>query len=333
MKKIIIFILLPFFGIAQQSFNFNHNGTSREYIFYSPNNTGINAPLVFVAHGYTGSAQDIMNYSGMNAIADQHGFAVCYPQGTYDSWGNRFWNVGYDFTSNSTVDDVDFIVSLASYLQSTYNLSSENTFFTGMSNGAELSYLLACQATNNFRAFAPVAGTIFPNGLNNNICNPKNGAPIFEVHGLNDNVTLFEGDENDQFWGPYLGIDSIINFWVNENQLNNLIIDTFPNFNNPNKKTISYKYSDVNSDNQVWLYTHQSGHNWGDDGDMIVEEEIWDFFQAHLVNSVVTHEHHSTNKKLIGIKDMLGRESVRKKNQLMFYLFDDGTVQKSLMIY
>ena len=66
---------------------------------------------------------------------------------------------------------------------------------------------------------------------------------------------------------------------------------------------------------------------------MIVEEEIWDFFQAHLVNSVVTHEHHSTNKKLIGIKDMLGRESVRKKNQLMFYLFDDGTVQKSLMIY
>ena len=233
MKNIILLILIPLFGMAQQTLNFNHDGTSREYIFYSPNNIGVNAPLVFVAHGYSGSAQDIMNYSGMNAIADQNGFAICYPQGTFDSWGNRFWNVGYDFTTTSTIDDVDFIISLSSYLQLTYNLSSENTFFTGMSNGAELSYLLACEATNNFRAFAPVAGTIFPNGLNNNICNPPNGVPVFEIHGLNDNVTLFEGDANDQFWGPYLGIDSIISFWVNENGLTNLTIDTFPNFNNP----------------------------------------------------------------------------------------------------
>ena len=50
MRNIIIFILLPFLGIAQQSFNFNHNGTSREYIYYSPNNIDMNAPLVFVAH-------------------------------------------------------------------------------------------------------------------------------------------------------------------------------------------------------------------------------------------------------------------------------------------
>lgn len=331
MKNIIILILLPFLGIAQQTFNFNHDGVSREYIFYSPNNVDINAPLVFVAHGYSGSAQDIMNYSGMNAVADQYGFSICYPQGTFDSWGNRFWNVGYDFTSNSTIDDVDFIISLASYLQSTYSLSSENTFFTGMSNGAELSYLLACQATNNFRAFAPVAGTIFPNGLNNNICNPVNGVPIFEIHGLNDNVTLFEGDENDIFWGPYLGVDSIISFWVNESQLTNLVIDTFPNFNNPNKMTISYKYSAENSANQVWLYTHQSGHNWGDDGDMIIEEEIWYFFQSHLLSSTLTHENNKKKKKLIGVKDLLWRDT-NVLNQPIVYIYDDGSVEKKLFL-
>ena len=43
--------------------------------------------------------------------------------------------------------------------------------------------------------------------------------------------------------------------------------------------------------------------------------------------NVVTHEHHSTNKKLIGIKDML-EEKVQKENQLMFYLFNDGTVRR-----
>ena len=41
---------------------------------------------------------------------------------------------------------------------------------TGMSNGAELCYLIACEAPGFFKAFAPVAGTIFPNGLTNNSC-------------------------------------------------------------------------------------------------------------------------------------------------------------------
>ena len=119
-------------GFGQQTFNFLHNGLNREYIYYAPANIQPDAPLVFVAHGFTGSAQGIMNYCGMNAVADQNGFAVCYPQGTSDSWGDNFWNVGYDFHSGVNVDDVGFIVSLASYLQSTYQLSTVNTFFTGM---------------------------------------------------------------------------------------------------------------------------------------------------------------------------------------------------------
>ena len=279
MKKILLILLFfPCIGFGQQTFNFSHNGLNRTYIYYAPANLPVDAPLVFVAHGFTGSAQGIMNYCGMNTIADQNGFAVCYPQGTTDSWGDNFWNVGYLFHAGVTVDDVDFIVSLAAYLQSTYQLSTTNTFFTGMSNGAEMCYLLACQGPNVFRAFAPVAGTIFPNGLTNNICSPGIPVPIFETHGRNDNVTLIQGDPFDQYWGPYLSTDTIIDFWVNQNSLTNLVVDTFPNFNNPNKITISYKYSAPNSDNEVWLYTHESGHNWGDDGDMVIEQEIWDFF-------------------------------------------------------
>ena len=279
MKKLLLVLLcFPIFGFGQQTFNFMHNGLNREYIYYAPVNLPVDAPLVFVAHGFTGSAQGIMNYCGMNTIADQNNFAVCYPQGTTDSNGDNFWNVGYNFHAGVTIDDVDFIVSLASYLQSTYQLNAINTFFTGMSNGGELSYLLACEGPNVFRAFSPVAGTIFPNGLSNNICSPIVPVSIFETHGRNDNVTLIEGDPFDQYWGPYLSIDTIINFWVAQNSLTNLVVDTFPNLNNNNKITISYKYSDPSTNNEVWLYTHKSGHNWGDDGDMVIEQEIWDFF-------------------------------------------------------
>ena len=333
MKKLLLILLcVPLLGFGQQTFNFLHNGLTREYIYYAPSNLPPDAPLVFVAHGFTGSAQGIMSYCGMNAVADQNGFAVCYPQGTTDSWGDNFWNVGYDFHTGVNVDDVGFIVSLSAYLQSTYQLSTVNTFFTGMSNGGELCYLLACETQNVFRAFAPVAGTIFPNGLINNTCNPTIPVSIFETHGINDNITLIEGDLFDQYWGPYLSIDTIINFWVDQNSLTNLVIDTFPNLNNNNKITISYKYSDLSTINEVWLYTHQSGHNWGDDGDVIIEEEIWSFFsKMSLSNSTGLHENYQ-DRKLIKVFDILGRQSIERKNTFLFYIYNDGTVEKRIII-
>ena len=141
-------------------FEFNHNGQLRGYYLYLPTSIQDNAPLVFVLHGYSGSAQDIMSFSNMNTIAADNGFAVCYPQGTEDQYDNPFWNVGYDFQNNPTVDDVGFIVALAEYLQEVYQLSSTNIFSCGMSNGGDMSYLLACEANTVFRAVAPVAGTM-----------------------------------------------------------------------------------------------------------------------------------------------------------------------------
>lgn len=331
-KLLIILLFLPIIGLSQQTFNFTHNGLNREYIYYAPADIHPDAPLVFVAHGFTGSAQGIMDYCGMNTVADENGFAVCYPQGTSDSWGNNFWNVGYDFHSDVSVDDIDFIVSLASYLQSTYQLSSVNTFFTGMSNGGELCYLLACEVPNVFRAFAPVAGTMLSNGLTNDTCNPNFPVSIFETHAINDNVTLFEGDPFDQFWGPYLGIDTIINFWVDHNYLTDLVVDTFPNLNNNNKITISHKYSTSNTDYEVWLYTHESGHNWGDDGDIVIEEEIWDFFSKMSLSQSTLIKETYQRSSLIKVVDILGRKSSEKQNSILFYIYDDGTVEKKIIV-
>ena len=142
-RLFFIVIIVPFFVTSQQYLTFNHNGLVRDYIYYEPIGILPDAPLLFVAHGYSSSAQNIMNYSGFNSLADQYKFAVCYPEGTSDNWGNNFWNVGYLFTSSSTVDDVGFLTSLAQELQNNHNLSSSNTFMTGMSNGGELSYLIA----------------------------------------------------------------------------------------------------------------------------------------------------------------------------------------------
>ena len=47
---------------------FTHDGITRQYILYLPDNLPENAPLVFVLHGYTSNAQGIMAYTDMNIM-------------------------------------------------------------------------------------------------------------------------------------------------------------------------------------------------------------------------------------------------------------------------
>ncbi|MEO2085327.1 MAG: PHB depolymerase family esterase, partial [Marinoscillum sp.] len=103
-----------------------HGGESRGYILYKPVNLSENAPLVFVLHGYTSNAPTIRNITKMNRIADQHGFVVCYPQGTINKWSKTtHWNSGLTY---SNTDDIGFLTRLAKYLQNKYNLNPEKTF-------------------------------------------------------------------------------------------------------------------------------------------------------------------------------------------------------------
>ena len=76
---------------------FKHNGITRDYLLYTPENLSANAPLLVVLHGFTSSAKTIMEYTGFNTLADRYKFAVVYPQGTTDDNSNTFWNVGYEF--------------------------------------------------------------------------------------------------------------------------------------------------------------------------------------------------------------------------------------------
>jgi polyhydroxybutyrate depolymerase len=258
-----------------QAYTFNHGGISRQYYIYEPNVIQENPPLIFLMHGFTGSALGISSYSGMNALADMHGFVVCYPQGTSDQNGDNFWNVGYNFHENQSVDDVSFIVSLAEYLHNEYGYDANNTFAAGMSNGAEMSYKLACETDEFFNAIAPVAGTMF--GESWTSCNP-NPMPVLEIHGTNDDVTLWEGDDNDTYWGPYPGVEQVIDFWVEENDCINNEDIILQGMN-----TIKHRYFDCIDDAEVWLYEVQNGgHDWPG----YSSEEIWNFFSEYIVVSL-----------------------------------------------
>ena len=254
-----------------EAYTFNHEGFERQYYIYRPESLQDSSPLVFVLHGFTGTALGISGYSGMNDLADEYGFAVCYPQGISDQNGNNFWNVGYNFHQGQTVNDVSFITDLAEHLQNEYGYDSNNTFVAGMSNGAEMSYKLACETSGIFKAIAPVAGTMF--GPSWNSCTPD-PTPVLEIHGRNDNVTLWDGDPDDSYWGPYPGTEDVISYWIEQNNCisneNTLLGDM---------GTIKHRYFDCINDVEVWLYeVVDGGHDWP----AYSSQEIWSFFSNYI---------------------------------------------------
>ncbi len=43
-------------------------------------------------------------------------------------------------------------------------------------------------------------------------------------------------------------------------------------------------------------------------------------------------QEHSTNKELLKVQDLLGRETKGTKNEVLFYIYDDGTVEKRIVV-
>ena len=122
------------------------DGNMRRFDLFLPEGIKTDALLVFYLHGYGGR---INRDNPMIETASREGFAVCIPQGLKDPKGKPSWNVGYPFQDGWKVDDVKSLCKMAAYVQKRYHLSHANTFLTGMSNGGEMSYLMAYSKQKN----------------------------------------------------------------------------------------------------------------------------------------------------------------------------------------
>ena len=278
-----------------------HEGVEREYLVHVPENLNNDSPIVFVIHGYTGSAEGIAAYSGMNSIAEREGFIAVYPQGTIDSYGNAFFNVGYEFNDDSPINDVSFIRELVKSISQEFNLKRKRAFATGMSNGGDMSYLLACTSSDLFKAVAPVAGVLMK-GLKDS-CKFNSPVPIFEIHGTADKISLFEGDlNNEEGWGAYYDLPSTIDFFAERYQLANKSIKQITSKESGADYDIFFERHWTNDlEEEVWMYRIEDGRhvwpgiklNWWNNPlawfyfgsgneDINASEEVWAFFKKYL---------------------------------------------------
>ena len=336
MRYIFLFLFIsPLFIYGQDGpFYFTHNNIQREYYLHIPQNLPVNSPIVYVLHGWGGGGGSMMTYTAFNFLSDQYNFAVCYPTALIDGDGG---SSGLTSWNTNGLSDVDFIHALNDSLDNQYLFDDNRIFATGFSYGAEMCFHLSrCQNSNIIDAIAPLAGSIF-NYMN--ICTPSTNISTLVLHGTNDNVVNFNGG-NFPGYGPYMSANDIVSDLV---IYNSCILDTsysLLDLNNDNNLTNVTKYHNLNSAVKVWFYTVNNGdHSWFDVApwgvdDFWASEEIWNFFSQ--IGSSSTYLNDTNNKIndrcLIKIIDVLGRATKDTKNQPIFYIYDDGSVEKKIIL-
>lgn len=264
--------------LAQVVRNLTFENVNRNYILYVPEDlpAGESVPLIFILHGFTQSAQVIMEYSGFNQLAEEHRFIAVYPNGV----GNA-WNTNSGFPGGSTANDVGFIGSIMDELIREFPVDPDRMYSCGFSAGGFMSHLLACELSDRVAAIASVAGTMSANAFDQ--CMPEFPIPILQIHGTNDLIVSYGGSFAN------IPVDDMIEFWTQGNDCP--VEPSFrmlPDLVNEGSTVEEYRYSPCKNEGEVMLLkVINGGHTWpgssasglgNTNRDIDASAEIWNFF-------------------------------------------------------
>lgn len=184
------------------------------------------SPLVVAFHGGGGD----MNYQAdddkykLISKSEKEGFIILFPNGFSKLPSGKLatWNAGKccGQARDKKIDDVGFVRAMIKRTIQQLSIDDSRIYATGMSNGAMMSYRLACELPDVFRAIAAVAGT------DNTIdCKPGKTISVLHIHALNDDHVRFYGGagpgaKNKELVTDYSSVPDTVQKWVSLNQCN-----------------------------------------------------------------------------------------------------------------
>jgi polyhydroxybutyrate depolymerase len=238
-------------------------GHERHYRLHKP--AGLSAPsrLVVVLHGGFGSAEQAERSYGWDQLADSENFVVAYPDGL-----NRAWNVDgggcCGRPARENVDDVAFISAAIADIAKNVGVDAAHVYATGMSNGAMMSYTLACETTL-FAAIGPVSGTQVVQ------CRSPHPVSVMAVHGTADPLVPYGGGPGRGFAhidGP--PTPELNAFWRNVDHCQSPTADL-------NGQVTTSTAGCADNRDVVLITVADGGHHWPD----FASKRLWEFFAAH----------------------------------------------------
>lgn len=210
--------ILPLENIVQESdekITFTCDGVERYCLLEFPEQTE-GAPLVLMLHGHGESPERMREVSQFEVKANELGYGVVYVSGSINA-GDPIKAMGWQsgvFSEGNR--DVEFLVSLAQYLQTTYSFDAERTYAAGFSNGAFMTHRLAMDASDTFAAVVSVAGKM-PNVVWE-ARNEKNAVSVLQITGEKDDVVAKNRDGSAKY-SVDPAIEDVMEYWAESNGL------------------------------------------------------------------------------------------------------------------
>ncbi len=166
-------------GTTSQSFL--AGGESGSYLLHVPQGDAPTSPVPLLVdlHGYGQSAIRQAALSGWNTFSDSHHFIVVTPQvsSTPLQWSLVVGGA-----------DVTFLKSLVQHVESTGCIDTTRVFFTGFSDGAVMTSVVACSLSTMVASVATISGMSLPAN-----CRPTRPVPVIAFHGTADSYIPYAG--------------------------------------------------------------------------------------------------------------------------------------------
>lgn len=178
MRRFIIFSIISMvfsWAALGQNESIKVGNTTRNFLVHVPS-SGLpdNPALVIDMHGVFSTPAEQQSRSGFDKVADREKFIAVFPEGINKAWetsGNR---------------DVDFMSTLIDTFVERYNVDRKRVYACGFSNGAMMSYKLACTATDKFAAIGVMSGYLTSGS-------PSGPISVCHVHGASDDLFSSSG--------------------------------------------------------------------------------------------------------------------------------------------
>jgi polyhydroxybutyrate depolymerase len=306
--KVLAGVNLLFFPTASGNDprgSFVHDNLERTFHLHIPSSYDmtVQMPLVIALHGRGGNGESmvLVTRKGFDKLAEKDGFIVSYPDGIELNWNDgRMDEESNDRAHRENIDDVGFISALIDTMIKDYNIDPKRVYVTGISNGAIMSYRLACELADKITAIAPVDGNI-PLQLSYE-CPPSGPVSVLAINNVNDPLVPFEGGEIYGHFhrvklGKVLSVNESIGFWVTRDKCSTIPVVTEEPDRDPKDGTrvTRKEYISEGDGTEVILYSVDGGgHTWPGgfqylpawvigktSRDIDANEVIWDFFKKH----------------------------------------------------
>lgn len=156
-------IVLPLFMVsktyAASSFTRYYYGSNYTFKVFVPSSySGSSTPLVVMLHGCTQNADDFAAGTKMNALAEEKGFLVLYPEMNPAANLNRCWNWFYDSNQHRGSGEPAIINGMVDWVKNNYNINGSKVYVSGMSAGGAMSVIMGATYPDVFQAVGVHSG-------------------------------------------------------------------------------------------------------------------------------------------------------------------------------